>query len=117
MRDRTSPPWWWKPWTGPIDAVKDWWHREREVKMRPAARRDRFAQWVCNLALRHIATPWYRTRIDGAIRYGLMAAARDETTGSARPASMMQPVDFDPAPDERVRRARMRPVSEADDEW
>jgi hypothetical protein len=40
--------------------------------------RDRLARWLCNLILRTIATPWYRDRIDSAIRYGLASAARDK---------------------------------------
>ncbi len=48
---------------------------------RPVHFRDKVAQWLCNVILNHIATPWYRKMIDGAIRYGLAAAARDEMTG------------------------------------
>jgi hypothetical protein len=50
-----------------------------------SAARDRLARWLCNLILRTIATPWYRDRIDGAIRYGLASAARDETEGRPAP--------------------------------
>lgn len=40
------------------------------------ALRDRIAWRLASLAMR-IATPWYRDRITGAIRYGLLAEARD----------------------------------------
>lgn len=40
--------------------------------------RDKIAWTLCNWILNHIATEWYRKRIDGAIRYGLMAAVRDQ---------------------------------------
>jgi hypothetical protein len=43
----------------------------------PGPVRDRIAWWLCNAILKTVATPWYRKRISGAIRYGLAAAARD----------------------------------------
>jgi hypothetical protein len=27
-----DPPWWWKPWIGPLAAIAGWWHRPRPVK-------------------------------------------------------------------------------------
>lgn len=39
--------------------------------------RDGLAQRIANFALRHIATRWYRQMIEGSIRYGMEAAARD----------------------------------------
>lgn len=41
------------------------------------ALRDRVAWAVCGWILRHVATKHYRDWIDGAIRYGMLAAARD----------------------------------------
>jgi hypothetical protein len=41
-------------------------------------RRDRLAAAVCDWILRNVASDRYRLMIDGAIRYGLLAAARDE---------------------------------------
>lgn len=50
----------------------------------PTAFRDRIAWALCNWVLRHVATGWYRTRIEGAIRYGLAAAVRDELADIAK---------------------------------
>lgn len=40
--------------------------------------RDRLAHWIANTALRTIATPWYRTMLDGLMRFGMESAARTE---------------------------------------
>lgn len=40
--------------------------------------RDRLAWRIANLALNHIATPWYRAMIDGTIRIGLADARQKE---------------------------------------
>lgn len=39
--------------------------------------RNILARRLCNWVLDHIATPWYRDWIDGAIAYGLSSVARD----------------------------------------
>jgi hypothetical protein len=43
----------------------------------PVLLRDKVACAVCNWTLRHVASPWYRNMIGGAIIYGLKAAAYD----------------------------------------
>jgi len=53
--------------------------------MTPDCWRDRVAAAVCNWVLRHVATGRYRQLIDGAIKYGLAAAARDELAGAPPP--------------------------------
>jgi hypothetical protein len=47
--------------------------------------RDWLAYQICKLTLTWIATSWYRDRVDGYIRYGMLSAARDEMEG--RPVS------------------------------
>lgn len=47
--------------------------------------RDRVAVAVCNWVLRHVATRRYRLAAEGAVRYGLAAAARDEAEGRRAP--------------------------------
>ena len=47
--------------------------------------RDRLAQRCANWALNHIATPEYRDKVSGHIRYGMNAAARDEKEGTPAP--------------------------------
>jgi hypothetical protein len=44
--------------------------------------RDRLAHAICQFALQRIATRWYAAMIEGAIRYGLDAAARDAAEGN-----------------------------------
>lgn len=43
-----------------------WWGRTR----------DNLAWWIAQTALNHIATPWYRGMIGGAIKIGLVEAAK-----------------------------------------
>lgn len=50
--------------------------------------RNRLACRLANLALDHIATPRYSRLIGGAIRYGVMAAARDTALGEGPGAKM-----------------------------
>jgi hypothetical protein len=50
--------------------------------------RDNAAWFLASGAL-HLATPRYRKMIDGAIRYGLAAAARDEAEGRRMPAPLL----------------------------
>lgn len=45
--------------------------------------RDHLARAVCNWVMNHVATRWYRDMTDGAIRYGLAAAARDHAGGES----------------------------------
>jgi hypothetical protein len=52
--------------------------------------RDDVAWFLASAALR-IATPRYRKMINGAIRYGLAAAARDEAGGRKMPAPPLSP--------------------------
>jgi hypothetical protein len=59
-----------------------------ELTMKYSAVRNRIARKLANTALM-IATPEYRDFIEGAIRYGMNAAADDEIRG--RPA----PVDWE----------------------
>jgi hypothetical protein len=40
-------------------------------------RRDNLVCAVCNFLLRHVASRNYRRAIEGSVRYGLQAAARD----------------------------------------
>jgi hypothetical protein len=47
--------------------------------------RNRLAKRLCDLVLKHIATERYRGLIEGAVRYGLNAAARDELEGRESP--------------------------------
>jgi hypothetical protein len=53
------------------DSVKSW--------------RNRLAKRLCDLVLKHIATERYAGLVQGAIRYGLNAAARDELEGRGSP--------------------------------
>lgn len=50
--------------------------------------RDWLAWRLASVALR-LATPRYRKMIDGAIRYGLAAAARDEAEARRMPAPVL----------------------------
>jgi hypothetical protein len=55
---------------------------------------DRFRDWLAwrlASAALCLATPRYRKMIDGAIRYGLAAAARDEAEGRRMPAPQLSP--------------------------
>lgn len=46
-------------------------------KTLPYARRDRVVVWLANRLLR-LASPRYRAMLEGSIRYGLIAAAKEE---------------------------------------
>jgi hypothetical protein len=49
------------------------------------------AAWFLACAALRLATPRYRKMIDGAIRYGLAAAARDEAEGRRMPTPPLSP--------------------------
>lgn len=49
--------------------------------------RDTVARIACNAILRTVATPWYRSRIAGLIRLGLVAAASGASLPDDPPAA------------------------------
>ena len=53
--------------------------------MKPYGKRDRIAAALCNWILRHVASERYRKMVDGSVRYGLEAAARNEGEWRPRP--------------------------------